>query len=179
MKVLHILDFQRKWSEKFDNFMTVNIRKNATFALHTDMMTHCDEVIAVYFAERMGGRLEYPHRKTNDGAHIDNFIQIDQKMLPLCVTDTTTFVSLEFAGIKFKVQASSGTQYLQNVESVQRESLHVRKNTPSHLMISKLPQDSKEKETKIVQYPTLKQEMKSSAKLDLTKVPLGLMKGKI
>ena len=59
---------------------------------------------------------EDPHRKTNDEAHIDHFIQIDQKMLPSCVTDTTTFVSLEFAGIKFKAQASSGTQYLQNVE---------------------------------------------------------------
>ena len=59
MKVLRFLDFQSKWSEKFENFVAGNIRKNATFALHADMMTHCDEVIAFYFAERMGGRLGY------------------------------------------------------------------------------------------------------------------------
>ena len=33
--------------------------KNATFALHRDIMKHCDKVVAVALAERLGGKKGY------------------------------------------------------------------------------------------------------------------------
>jgi hypothetical protein len=33
--------------------------ENATFALHFDMMSHCGEVCAISFAERLGGEEGY------------------------------------------------------------------------------------------------------------------------
>lgn len=43
------------WSSKFQDFMNTGITQNCTFALHADMMQHCDEVVAVYLSERLGG----------------------------------------------------------------------------------------------------------------------------
>ena len=39
----------------FQEFMETSSEKNATFAMHRDWMLHCDEVVALYIAERMGG----------------------------------------------------------------------------------------------------------------------------
>ncbi|CAC5412713.1 UBE2D [Mytilus coruscus] len=47
------------WSSKFQDFMNTGITQNCTFALHADMMQHCDEVVAVYLSERLGGNTGY------------------------------------------------------------------------------------------------------------------------
>ena len=43
------------WNDRYREFMEAGIAQNCTFALHSDMMNHCDEVVAVYLAERLGG----------------------------------------------------------------------------------------------------------------------------
>ena len=35
--------------------MALEGSRNATFALHVDIMQHCDEVVAISVAERIGG----------------------------------------------------------------------------------------------------------------------------
>ena len=42
------------WAERFEDFLQSGSRVNATFALHVDMMRHCDHVVAIAFAERLG-----------------------------------------------------------------------------------------------------------------------------
>ncbi|CAC5365991.1 unnamed protein product [Mytilus coruscus] len=54
-----IEETSRLWSSKFQDFMNTGITQNCTFALHTDMMQHCDEVVAVYLSERLGGNTGY------------------------------------------------------------------------------------------------------------------------
>ena len=44
-----------RWETDFNRFMQKSKTENATFALHFDMMPHCDEVCAISFAERLGG----------------------------------------------------------------------------------------------------------------------------
>ena len=48
-----------KWDEKLQLFMSLGTSRNATFALHADMMQHADEVAAVALAERLGGPQGY------------------------------------------------------------------------------------------------------------------------
>ncbi|CAC5357201.1 unnamed protein product [Mytilus coruscus] len=43
------------WDKQLSEFMDAGSSKNATFRLHMEMMQHCDEVVAVYLAERLGG----------------------------------------------------------------------------------------------------------------------------
>ena len=47
------------WSSRFQEFLNNGATKNATFALHLDMMKHCDSVIAISLAERLGGPTGY------------------------------------------------------------------------------------------------------------------------
>ena len=47
------------WSSKLESFMEEGSKNNATFALHRDWMTHCDEVVALQLAERLGGKDGY------------------------------------------------------------------------------------------------------------------------
>ncbi|CAC5356707.1 unnamed protein product [Mytilus coruscus] len=47
------------WSSKFQDFMNTVITQNCIFALHAGMMQHCDEVVAVYLSERLGGNTGY------------------------------------------------------------------------------------------------------------------------
>lgn len=49
----------QQWNDRFDEFMKTGCGNNATFALHFEMMQHCDEVVAVYLAERLGGNDGY------------------------------------------------------------------------------------------------------------------------
>lgn len=44
-----------KWAPMFDNLLESSKKKNATFSLHCDIMKHCDEVLAIAAAERLGG----------------------------------------------------------------------------------------------------------------------------
>ena len=55
LETLEPKEISEKWGEKFEEFLEKGSKKNATFALHRDMMTHCDEVIAIALAERLGG----------------------------------------------------------------------------------------------------------------------------
>ena len=50
---------QEQWQERYDGYIKKGKQCNATFALHIDMMSHCDEVVAIYMAERMGGVAGY------------------------------------------------------------------------------------------------------------------------
>ena len=48
-----------KWGAKFEEFMTMGSSQNGTFALHREMMEHCDEVVGLHFAERISGQPGY------------------------------------------------------------------------------------------------------------------------
>lgn len=43
-----------EWDSQFQDFLKQG-DKNATFALHLDMMHHCDEIVAISIAEKIGG----------------------------------------------------------------------------------------------------------------------------
>ena len=53
------VELSRKWSGKLERFMDDGSSKNATFALHRDIMKHCDKVVAVALTERLGGKKGY------------------------------------------------------------------------------------------------------------------------
>ena len=48
-----------KWEERFQQFMEMGKANNGTFALHVDMMKHCDEITAIALSERLGGNDRY------------------------------------------------------------------------------------------------------------------------
>ena len=48
-----------EWDSKYEEFIRNGIEKNATFALHCDMLRHMNEVVAVSLAERLGGSQGY------------------------------------------------------------------------------------------------------------------------
>ena len=48
-----------KWAFKFQEYITFGSSRNALFFLHVDMMRHCDDVIAIFLAERLGGKDGY------------------------------------------------------------------------------------------------------------------------
>lgn len=43
------------WSTKFEKYVQMGSQTNATFAMHRDMMRHCESVVAVSLSERLGG----------------------------------------------------------------------------------------------------------------------------
>ena len=45
----------KEWGQKYENYLDYGSKQNATFSLHLDMMRHCDDVIAIALAERLGG----------------------------------------------------------------------------------------------------------------------------
>ncbi|KAL4217289.1 hypothetical protein ACF0H5_023740 [Mactra antiquata] len=52
-------EMSKRWAAQFEEFLSVGCTRNATFALHFDMMRHCDDIIAIAFAERLGGETGY------------------------------------------------------------------------------------------------------------------------
>lgn len=52
-------DASVKWEEQFQSFLEKGKSSNATFQLHFEMMRHCNQVIAVHLAERIGGTKGY------------------------------------------------------------------------------------------------------------------------
>ena len=44
-----------RWQTDFNRFMLKGQTGNATFALHFDIMSHCDEICVITFTERLGG----------------------------------------------------------------------------------------------------------------------------
>ena len=53
------LETCNQWHDKFEQFLIKGCRTNATFALHKEWLDHCNEVVAVSLAERMGGKDGY------------------------------------------------------------------------------------------------------------------------
>ncbi|XP_060576230.1 uncharacterized protein LOC132733585 [Ruditapes philippinarum] len=49
----------KKWSGQFTEYLAYGSARNATFALHVDMMRHCDDIVSIAFAERLGGKPGY------------------------------------------------------------------------------------------------------------------------
>ena len=47
------------WSLRFNKFLEETSRINATFALHLDILNHCNHVVQIAFAERLGGQGGY------------------------------------------------------------------------------------------------------------------------
>ncbi|CAC5394943.1 unnamed protein product [Mytilus coruscus] len=47
------------WHKQLSEFMEAGNSKNSTFRLHMEMMQYCDEIVAVYLAERLGGFERY------------------------------------------------------------------------------------------------------------------------
>ncbi|XP_067660602.1 uncharacterized protein [Haliotis asinina] len=50
---------ESKWGLLYQSFLTTHSNRNSTFALHRDMMDHCDEIVAICLAERLGGPCGY------------------------------------------------------------------------------------------------------------------------
>ena len=44
-----------QWRFQYKSFMSQGYDSNANFALHVDLMVHCDEIVAIAVAERVGG----------------------------------------------------------------------------------------------------------------------------
>ncbi|MCW4344649.1 MAG: hypothetical protein N0E48_15030, partial [Candidatus Thiodiazotropha endolucinida] len=51
----NLFDRRSKYHDRYLMFVKSGVERNATFALHYDIMQHCDEVSAITFAERIGG----------------------------------------------------------------------------------------------------------------------------
>ena len=47
-------DLSVKWNNQYKAFMDRMAQRNGSFALHREMMLHCDEVVGLYLAERIG-----------------------------------------------------------------------------------------------------------------------------
>lgn len=50
---------QDRWDMKYTDFITKGQNQNATFCLHFELMSHCDEIIAIAVSERIGGTVGY------------------------------------------------------------------------------------------------------------------------
>ena len=48
-----------KLATKFQEYLVFGSSRNATFALHMDMMRHCNDVIAIFLSEPIGGKVCY------------------------------------------------------------------------------------------------------------------------
>ena len=55
MEYLSAQELTKEYNDSYVHFMNEGCEKNATFCLHADMMSHCDEIIAIQLAERLGG----------------------------------------------------------------------------------------------------------------------------
>ena len=55
METLSPLQIAENWNSKFEKFVEKGRQSNATFALHHDMLSHCNHVVAISMAERLGG----------------------------------------------------------------------------------------------------------------------------
>ena len=55
MENLSEQELATEYNDSYVHFLNEGCEKNATFCLHVDMMSHCDEIIAVQLAERLGG----------------------------------------------------------------------------------------------------------------------------
>ena len=59
MQIVDEATLSKTWSKKFEDFLHKGSERNATFALHVDMMCHSDHVVQIAFAERLGGQDGY------------------------------------------------------------------------------------------------------------------------
>lgn len=50
---------QERWKTQYEEFVDRRKDENATFALHVDILNHCEDVLAIALAERIGGQQGY------------------------------------------------------------------------------------------------------------------------
>ena len=50
---------EHEWGNRLQSFFEENCKKSSLFCLHVDIVTHCDEIIAISVAERVGGKDGY------------------------------------------------------------------------------------------------------------------------
>ena len=55
MESLTPVQIAENWNTQFEKFIEEGRQKNAIFALHHDMLIHCNHVVAISLAERLGG----------------------------------------------------------------------------------------------------------------------------
>ena len=55
MESLTPVQIAENWNAQFEKFIEEGRQKNATFALHHDMLIHCNHIVAISLAERLGG----------------------------------------------------------------------------------------------------------------------------
>lgn len=48
-------DISAAWDSKYQSFLKIGAARDSTFALHHEMLTHCNQVVAVHLSERLGG----------------------------------------------------------------------------------------------------------------------------
>ena len=54
-----VSEVTKKWHDSYEEFLAKYSQQNATFAIHRDILTHCDEVAGLHFAERISGHQGY------------------------------------------------------------------------------------------------------------------------
>jgi hypothetical protein len=59
LQILEASALANKWDDKFNTFLENGSKNDATFALHAEMMAHTFEIVAITFAERIGGEDGY------------------------------------------------------------------------------------------------------------------------
>ena len=59
MESLPFLEVESRWNSVYDKFIQTASKTNATFCLHVELMNHCDEVVGIQLAERIGGANGY------------------------------------------------------------------------------------------------------------------------
>ncbi|XP_076084880.1 uncharacterized protein LOC143055600 [Mytilus galloprovincialis] len=59
IKSTDLNNLRTQWYDRLSSFMAKGRENNATFALHDDLMQHCEEVFGISIAERMGGSSGY------------------------------------------------------------------------------------------------------------------------
>lgn len=55
MESNNLAEMDKTWMPRLKQYLHEGSQSNATFALHFDMMEHCDEIAGINIAERIGG----------------------------------------------------------------------------------------------------------------------------
>ena len=56
---LSLQEVEQRWGTSYDTFIQLACANNATFRLHFEIMAHCDEIVGIQLAERIGGQQGY------------------------------------------------------------------------------------------------------------------------
>ncbi|VDI60746.1 Hypothetical predicted protein [Mytilus galloprovincialis] len=97
---------EEQFGTKFKKYIEDSCSRNATFCLHQKMMTHCDEIIAIAVAERIGGPDGYklllngvksslPFSFLNGASsYADSIREIDHRTAKKCIRPGSTLTNI-------------------------------------------------------------------------------------